>query len=265
MPTNNYILTPEGNFISESELYHHGIKGMKWGVRRYQNPDGSLTNAGKKKYRSTSINAALAKRSNDKVDKGFKNWDENAKKRDNAIELGKKATVAKRAYENDPKNKEAKAAYKQASKEYKKALSDNTTYRKGVVRQEVGRDAARKYLSDAKKVQKQLTADPSNKALQKKYNDLMSMHDVERANARRAVEVSTKRSRKQAAIKRTMTKTVKAVAETTAVSAGAYAVNRYLTNHDVTINGKSTRLSSQTVTNVVDMAKKARNLMGYMY
>lgn len=32
------------------ELYHHGIKGMKWGVRRYQRPDGSLTPAGKERY-----------------------------------------------------------------------------------------------------------------------------------------------------------------------------------------------------------------------
>lgn len=31
------------------ELYHHGVKGMKWGVRRYQNKDGSLTAAGKKR------------------------------------------------------------------------------------------------------------------------------------------------------------------------------------------------------------------------
>lgn len=32
------------------ELYHHGIKGQKWGVRRYQNPDGSLTPEGQKRY-----------------------------------------------------------------------------------------------------------------------------------------------------------------------------------------------------------------------
>ena len=49
MATTNYILTSSGNFISEDELYHFGIKGMKWGVRRYQNEDGSLTDAGKKR------------------------------------------------------------------------------------------------------------------------------------------------------------------------------------------------------------------------
>lgn len=36
--------------IYPNELYHFGIHGQKWGVRRYQNPDGSLTSAGRERY-----------------------------------------------------------------------------------------------------------------------------------------------------------------------------------------------------------------------
>lgn len=38
----------------KSDLTHHGIKGQKWGVRRYRNEDGTLTEAGKRRYGSSS-------------------------------------------------------------------------------------------------------------------------------------------------------------------------------------------------------------------
>lgn len=41
----------------DSYIAHHGIIGMKWGVRRYQNKDGTLTNAGKKRYSTDDVGA----------------------------------------------------------------------------------------------------------------------------------------------------------------------------------------------------------------
>lgn len=53
-----------------NELYHHGIKGMRWGVRRFQNKDGSLTPAGEKRALKAS------KKLNKKLSDSFKALDE---------------------------------------------------------------------------------------------------------------------------------------------------------------------------------------------
>ena len=47
---NNDFIIANGELYSCNDLQHHGIKGMKWGVRRFQNPDGSLTAAGRRRY-----------------------------------------------------------------------------------------------------------------------------------------------------------------------------------------------------------------------
>lgn len=239
--------------MNPNELYHHGIKGMKWGVSKDRSS-----------YTSTGLRAAIARRQNEKVDASFKKWKEGSTNREDAITLGKKANASRMTYERDRHNKALKQQYKQDNSAYKKALKSNTTYRKGQVKKEVGQDLSRKYLTEAKRVKKQLDSDPSNKQLQKKYNDLMSKHDIERANARRAPEVAANRSRKKAAIKRAMTMSVKAAATTAVVTAGAYAVNKYLSDHNVTLNGNNLRVNSNMVNTFSNAVKVGSEIFKYI-
>lgn len=66
--------------MPQNELQHHGIKGMRWGVRRYQNYDGTRTSAGKKRYASRDerqfarYKNKLAKKSKRIDDKAFKDY-----------------------------------------------------------------------------------------------------------------------------------------------------------------------------------------------
>lgn len=49
-------------YIPESYLMHHGVKGQKWGVRRYQNPDGTLTAEGRRRYGAEDVHPSEIKR-----------------------------------------------------------------------------------------------------------------------------------------------------------------------------------------------------------
>lgn len=51
--------------INSDYLAHHGIVGMHWGIRRYQNNDGSLTSAGKARY-GTAGEAKVIKKKTDR-------------------------------------------------------------------------------------------------------------------------------------------------------------------------------------------------------
>ena len=55
-----------------NQIWHWGVKGMKWGVRRYQNADGSLTDAGKRRYESDVATNAKKKKDNRLPEEGLK-------------------------------------------------------------------------------------------------------------------------------------------------------------------------------------------------
>lgn len=61
--------------IYESSMKHHGILGMKWGVHRYQNKDGSYTAAGEKRYAKEKYKNSLQKQKNQLSDEGVRDVD----------------------------------------------------------------------------------------------------------------------------------------------------------------------------------------------
>lgn len=102
----------------EYEIVHSGIKGMRWGIRRYQNPDGTLTAAGKKRY-----NKELAKvREQEKI---LKNRQATKAKME-ALEARKKAVSEGKQALYDEKKRVDKTRTDAATKPKKKSIKDMT-------------------------------------------------------------------------------------------------------------------------------------------
>lgn len=107
-------------------LEHHGIPGMKWGVRRFQNKDGSLTAAGEKRYGvlGSGGSAKSMTRHLNKLDAGYANVE--ARRRSYASAAGRKAYKMNKALAKGKTEKAKKLRDKAINLGKKAAEADKT-------------------------------------------------------------------------------------------------------------------------------------------
>ena len=133
----------------QGELYHHGIKGQKWGVRRFQNKDGSLTPAGKKRYDEPNVGRKFVQKTSESVTidgQTFKVYGRNNKQY--ADKVAKKAKNMGATVSRESKTKEAKKYKIPKNKSLHRLKLEDKYMKNGMTREEAEQAAAKRIRTE---------------------------------------------------------------------------------------------------------------------
>lgn len=164
-----------------NELYHHGVLGMKWGVRRYQNKDGSLTEEGSKRAQEKEF--ALAKKSQkvryrssyDRMNDYLKKSKTVQERSKELNELSQKAKDLDQKLDAFQSEKATKLAWKRASEKAEKEIPEYSS-----MSERSKLKMAEYYVYDGGELNKAVKEtnrnNPKYQALEKKYNQTISAY-----------------------------------------------------------------------------------------
>lgn len=133
----------------QGELYHHGIKGQKWGVRRFQNKDGSLTPAGKKRYDEPNVGRKSVQKTSESVTidgQTFKVYGRNNKQY--ADKVAKKAKNMDVTVSRESKTKEDKEYKIPKNKSLHRLKLEEKYMKNGMTREEAEQAAAKRIRTE---------------------------------------------------------------------------------------------------------------------